>query len=186
MFAFSIGKSDEESSVTIGGFDLAKHSAGNLQWHDLLVAKYWLLPFNNATFQGEKISTKVTSVIVDTGTSQVCLPQSDFAAVLSMFKTVNDMDFQQHSSGVYAAKCTHEQVSSVQDLKFEIDNITYEVPKEALLATFEEPNGTYCRLKIMQSPLDQYWILGLNFFHGYYTVFDAGNKRIGFAKTTLA
>jgi hypothetical protein len=36
----------------------------------------------------------------------------------------------------------------------------------------------------MQSPLSSYWILGLNFLHSYYAVFDAGNKRIGFARTT--
>jgi Eukaryotic aspartyl protease len=74
LFAFSIGKSDEESSVSIGGYDLAAHSAGNLQWHELLSTKYWLLPFNNATYQGLEIKTKVTSVVIDTGTSLVLLP----------------------------------------------------------------------------------------------------------------
>jgi hypothetical protein len=44
---------------------------------------------------------------------------------------------------------------------------------------------TFCRLRIMQSPLVKNWILGLNFFHGYYTVFDAGNKRVGFARAKL-
>ena len=33
----------------------------------------------------------------------------------------------------------------------------------------------------MNAPNVSHWILGLNFFHGYYTVFDAGRKRVGFA-----
>lgn len=35
----------------------------------------------------------------------------------------------------------------------------------------------------MSAPNVAHWILGLNFFHGYYTVFDAGRKRVGFARS---
>jgi len=35
----------------------------------------------------------------------------------------------------------------------------------------------------MNAPNVAHWILGLNFFHSYYTVFDAGRKRVGFARS---
>jgi hypothetical protein len=35
----------------------------------------------------------------------------------------------------------------------------------------------------MNAPNVGHWILGLNFFHGYYTIFDAGEKRVGFARS---
>ena len=35
----------------------------------------------------------------------------------------------------------------------------------------------------MHGPAKDYWILGLNFFTNYYTVFDYENKSIGFAKS---
>lgn len=167
---------------------MAGHAAGNLQWHELLSTKYWLLPFNNATFQGEAIDSRARSIVIDTGTSLVLLPELDFKTVKQMLLAKNGLDFQEQASGVYLAKCSTEQLASISDLKFEVDNITYEVPKEALVSTYDQvlTDQSLCRLKVMQSPLADHWILGLNFFHGYYTVFDAGNQRIGFAKSLLA
>jgi hypothetical protein len=37
----------------------------------------------------------------------------------------------------------------------------------------------------MHAPGRNQWILGLNFFTNYYTVFDYSNNRIGFAKSKL-
>lgn len=41
-----------------------------------------------------------------------------------------------------------------------------------------------CVFKIMNLDFPKsvrFWIMGVSFFHNYYTVFDAENKRIGFA-----
>ena len=44
-------------------------------------------------------------------------------------------------------------------------------------------------LKIMHMRMGfftRYWIMGINFFSKYYSVFDADDQKIGFAKSILA
>ena len=46
-----------------------------------------------------------------------------------------------------------------------------------------------CMFKVMTMDMsgDQaYWIMGLTFFQNYYTVFDLGNQRIGFAESKIS
>ena len=39
----------------------------------------------------------------------------------------------------------------------------------------------------MEFPEDtKFWIMGVNFFHAYYTVFDPENKRVGFGRSINA
>lgn len=32
----------------------------------------------------------------------------------------------------------------------------------------------------------RFWVMGLTFFHNYYTIFDSDNKRVGMAESKLS
>jgi len=69
-------------------------------------------------------------------------------------------------------------------LRFNIDGTPYYLPKESYVVRFASAN--YCEMKIMKHPIIQVWILGLNFFENYYTVFDQEELRVGFAPSIHA
>lgn len=48
---------------------------------------------------------------------------------------------------------------------------------------YVERSNSECKIKIAALEGFDIFILGLNFFHNYYTVFDPDNNRIGFAKS---
>jgi len=77
--------------------------------------------------------------------------------------------------------CTAEEHKSIPDIHFSIDGVEYRINRDQW---FERaPEYDKCVIKLMHGPHKPYWILGLNFFTNYYTVFDYKNKQIGFAES---
>lgn len=78
--------------------------------------------------------------------------------------------------------CSEEQSLLFPDINFNIDGILYTLPRESYII-YEEG---VCALKIMTTESMNVWILGLNFFENYYTIFDQENRRVGFAPSIHA
>lgn len=78
--------------------------------------------------------------------------------------------------------CVGIDVSAFPDMEYTVDGKKYFMPKESLMLK----SGDACYMKIMHNPTLPFYLLGLNFFQNYYTIFDQENKRLGFAESIHA
>ena len=84
--AFSIGKGDEPSSVTIGSYGPEGNVVPGtpIVWHQLTDLSFWEVNFKNPKIGNILIETKIKKIIVDTGTSYNLVPRNDFNQILDI------------------------------------------------------------------------------------------------------
>lgn len=104
---------------------------------------------------------------MDSGTSYILMPKSYIYAFTKFISGRTGLDFQ--ISTIPSAMCTEEDLGKFPDLLFVVDGRDYLVPKESYVV---REYGMLCQLKIMTHPTIPFWILGLNFFENFYTIFD--------------
>jgi len=120
-------------------------------------------------------------MMADTGTSLNMLPDKDFNAIKKAF--LSDLECEVLANTLTSCECTDEQHARVPDIDFKLggDDFVYKIPRDEWFAK----SGDQCIIKFMHGPNKRYWILGLNFFTNYYTVFDYENKQIGFVDSII-
>ena len=184
VFSISIGMNDVQSKITFGGYDLEEYATGPIKWHNIdLFSAYWEVDMMHLHFElgGERqYLFPGRRLIVDSGTSFNLMPETDLTKLLSYFESSLNLQFT--FDMVPYAVCSHNQSDSFPDLHFKIDSTYYTLPRESYVL-YEDG---LCALKLMSSSSMGIWILGLNFFENYYTVFDQENRRVGFAPSIHA
>lgn len=207
MFAFYLGD-NKDGELTLGGYDESLVD-GDINWVNLLSATYWLSPVDHVKFGDIVISTRNTAGIMDTGTSLLYGPQD---AVMGMAKQIGgqfvpqvrmfmidcntqipDLEFKiggqpytipgealtiKDSSGRYCflgisiMNFGEENEATQATLAEELAEDVVEEVNRLVGATAESP---------IPSGYDV-WLVGDTFLRQIYTIFDYGNKRIGYAK----
>lgn len=168
VFAFYLGD-EEEGEITMGGYDNSKFT-GEITWVSLSEPKYWLIDVEDIAI-GD-FSSGATNGIVDSGTSLITGPSSEIRRIANL------VGAQANFMGQYTIDC--DNVSDLPDLEFTINGKTWPIPGRELVL---EAGGT-CMFALMSMdvPNGPKWILGDVFMRQYYTIFDYGNERVGFAE----
>lgn len=174
VFSFYLGKADgQPGELLFGGVDPA-HFTGDLTFVPLSSETYWELQLSSMTLNGQSVSS-ATKVIIDSGTSILAGPSDEVKKIASM---VGATPFFLNPSE-YTIDCN--KIPSLPVLKVVIGNATFELaPQDYVINA-----GLTCLFGMtgidVPAPRGPLWIMGDIFMRKYYTVFDFGQQRVGFA-----
>lgn len=190
-FGVFVSQSDDVASeITFGGYD-SRRTSEAIHWASVFRPEmgYWQLQIKNITIGGEPVEMCQQGdciAIADTGTSLLGVPKEASQNLhWQLARTVDgnpaEMDCREHEGpeivfdlGGFNVVLTHEDYSRPAGLRV-ITNATNETQ-------------FICRAQLL--PVDEgpslgpkVWILGEPVLRKYYSAYDWGNSRIGFAKS---
>uniref|UniRef100_A0A4X2KH32 Peptidase A1 domain-containing protein n=1 Tax=Vombatus ursinus TaxID=29139 RepID=A0A4X2KH32_VOMUR len=174
VFAFYLSgdeNSDNGGELTFGGVDSSLYT-GDISWAPVSEEAYWQIAINGYSTGW---CSDGCQAIVDTGTSLLTAPQSIFSELMQYIGAEED------ENGAYLVSCSN--IDSLPTLTFNINDVNFPLPPSAYVL---QADSTYCEVGIMATYLTSqsgqpFWILGDVFLRNYYSVFDLGNNRVGFA-----
>jgi len=172
VFAFYLGKADGvNGELTLGGYDQA-HFTGPINWAPLTAETYWQTKLDSMTIGGVP-QTNTTRVILDSGTSLLAGPSADVKAIAA---AVGATPFFLNPKE-YTIDCT--KIASLPDIVVTLAGVSYPLTG----ADYTINAGGLCLFAMtgIDVPSGALWIMGDVFMRKYYTIFDYGNQRLGFA-----
>jgi len=181
VFAFYLAKdasAPKGGELTLGGVD-PNYYSGEFTYTPVTTPGYWQFSASAVAVGGKAFSGEIKA-IADTGTSLLAIPKDQVTAIL---KTFPDSAVKPLAAGEYTVDCA--MVSSMPTISFTIAGKEFALEGSDYVLSVSAGGQTECLLGIMgidvPAPRGPLWILGDVFLRKYYTKFDYGNNRLGFA-----
>ncbi|XP_063677589.1 cathepsin D-like [Bolinopsis microptera] len=178
VFAFWLNRKldgEDGGELTLGGMDPA-HYTGNFTWAPVTLSAYWEFKVDGMMFGDRPLCAGGCNAIADTGTSLMTGPTHEVAQIYAAAGATP-------VSGVAIIDCT--KIKSLPMFTIMIGGTKFTLTADQYVLKVTELGQTQCLLGItgmdIPAPAGPLWILGDVFLGPYYTVFDMGNKRVGFA-----
>jgi len=180
VFAFYLQSDDKlKGELTFGGYDQSKMS-GIINWVPVASDTYWAVGLMDMSMSGQTV-TDVNLAIVDSGTSLIVGPKREVAKIARIAGATAV------AQGEYSVDCD----ATIPDMTVEIGNNemkhTMTIPGSALKIKVCILWQCQCIFGIAGMDLPQpLWILGDVIMRDFYTIFDIGMNRVGFANLAAA
>mmetsp|Transcript_13828 Transcript_13828/g.42093 ORF Transcript_13828/g.42093 Transcript_13828/m.42093 type:complete len:236 (-) Transcript_13828:378-1085(-) len=181
VFAFYLAKDASAPSggeLTLGGVD-PTHYTGEFTYTPVTIPGYWQFAVDSLQVDGSPM-LGAFKAIADTGTSLLALPKADLANIIAKVPGVQELP----GTGEYLVPdCS--KASEMPSLTFTIEGKPFTLTGDDYVLKVTAQGVTECLLGMsgidVPPPRGPLWILGDVFLRKYYTKFDYGNNRLGFA-----
>ncbi|XP_037960882.1 lysosomal aspartic protease-like [Teleopsis dalmanni] len=170
VFSFYLSRDDVEDNggeLIFGGSDSTKYT-GDLTYVPVSSETYWQFEVTSAIVNGTTACTDCQA-IADTGTSLIVAPYDGYLAINMAIGA-----FELEEGGNFYVSC--DDIDSLPNIDFEINGKIFSLEPSAYIVTVDGD----CMSSITNMGTD-FWVLGDVFIGKFYTEFDLGNNRIGFA-----
>eukprot|EP00063_Salmo_salar_P034534 XP_014009369.1 PREDICTED: cathepsin E-like [Salmo salar] len=169
---------DPEGELLLGGMDEALYS-GPINWNPVTLKSYWQIKMSSIQVQGAlTFCPHGCQAIIDTGTSLIIGPTRDILALQQLIGATPT------SIGEYLLDCA--RLSSLPQVTIMLNGVEYVLTAESYVRREMMGDHEICfsgfQAEDLHSSTDPLWILGDVFLSDYYSIYDRGQDRVGFAK----
>merc|ERR1719412_2695968 len=181
VFSFWLNRNPDEDLggvMVLGGSDASLYE-GEMTYIDVNAANYWQITMDGLGIaDNDQLGCKGGCVgIVDTGSSLLVGPPEETNAINQAIGG----DELVPGTGQYFVDCAN--IDSLPSVTFTIGGKAFELTGRDYVLEVTQFGQTQCISGFMglELPMGPWWILGDVFIGKYYTEFDMGNMRVGFA-----
>ncbi|KAJ2797803.1 aspartic proteinase precursor [Coemansia guatemalensis] len=172
-FYMSDTKKGDDGELILGGYN-EDHFEGDLSWAKVRRKGYWEVELEKAQFGDEEIELENVGAAIDTGSSLLVLPTM-MADLLN-----KEIGAKKNFAGQYTVDC--DKIPSLPPFTLQFDGKKYALDAEDYILNVQGQCISGFMGMDIPAPLGPIWIIGDVFLRKFYTVYDLGNDRVGFAK----
>jgi saccharopepsin len=176
LFSFWLAdheKNEEEGGELVFGGINRDHIRGKINWAPVRRKAYWEVDLKKAYFAGEEVDLGNTGAAIDTGTSLIAAP-TIIADLIN-----KQIGAKKNFAGQYVIEC--DKVRNLPDFTFQFAGKNYTLNgDDYILKAQNQCISSFFGMDFPE-PVGPLWIVGDAFLRKYYTVYDLGKNRVGFA-----
>ncbi|KAG0041386.1 Vacuolar protease A [Gryganskiella cystojenkinii] len=175
VFAFYLAQDGGSTGgqMTLGGVD-PNHFTGDIEWHAVTRKGYWEIALNKIRLGDEEVDFNGAHAAIDTGSSLIVLE----TALAEMIN--KQLGAKKNYAGQYTIDCS--AVPNLPDFSFFFGKKEYKLTGADYILN---AGGDNCISGFMgmdfPESMGDLWIVGDVFLRKFYSVYDLGNDRVGFA-----
>ncbi|KAJ3346365.1 Vacuolar protease A [Entophlyctis luteolus] len=156
---------------------------GSIVWAPVVRKAYWEVGFSNLTVGAKHIEIETKSAAIDTGSSLIVVPTADAETINTLIGATKN------AQGQWTVDC--DNISKLPEISITIAGVPHPLSGSDYVLNVGGGSGGNnaaagnCVSGFMGMDLPMsIWIVGDVFLRKYYTVYDLGKHRVGFALAT--